>query len=90
MTACTVNLNTGYTYVLSVATGSVFASAFPKYSDTNIAGIREDATGAPAIVTTAEGTTTMLFQTSAGKPKPEPITLPSNTKVNRLTWVELR
>jgi hypothetical protein len=53
-------------------------------------GVETDATGSPYVVTTAEQTTNLIFQTVTGIPGSEQINLPSNAKATRLTWVELR
>jgi type IV pilus assembly protein PilY1 len=89
-TSCTNASDVGYTYVISVTTGGTFPSAFPPYSDISAAGIRTDATGSSSVVTTAEGTTNLVYQTIPGIPGAQQITLPSNIKAKRLTWVELR
>jgi hypothetical protein len=56
----------------------------------NTVGVETDATGSPYVVTTAEQTTNLIFQTVTGIPGSEQINLPSNAKATRLTWVELR
>lgn len=89
-TSCTSNSDTGFTYAISIATGAVFTSAFPKYKDAIVAGIETDATGSPYIVTTAEGTTNLIFQTVSGTPGTQQVNIPSNTKAKRLTWIERR
>ncbi|MDE2251081.1 MAG: pilus assembly protein PilY, partial [Gammaproteobacteria bacterium] len=88
--SCAIAADTGYTYAITVGSGSTFAKAFPKYNDLLAAGVPENATGTPSIVTTAEGTAALVYQTIGGKPAAQLINLPSNIKAKRLTWVELR
>ena len=91
LTSCTTNTDTGFTYAVSVSDGSVFTNAFPKYKlDSLAAGVPENATGTPNIVTTPEGTVALVYQTVTGVPAAQQIVLPSNSKAKRLTWVELR
>jgi type IV pilus assembly protein PilY1 len=91
-TSCTTNSDTGFTYVLAVGTGGRFTSAFAHRQDAQVStvGVKTDATGSPYVVTTAEQTTNLIFQTVTGIPRSEQINLPSNAKATRLTWVELR
>jgi type IV pilus assembly protein PilY1 len=91
-TSCTTNSDTGFTYVLAVGTGGTFTSTFNNRRDAqvNTVGVETDATGSPYVVTTAEQTTNLIFQTVTGIPGSEQINLPSNAKATRLTWVELR
>ena len=76
--------------MVSIATGGVIPNAFPKYTDTQIAGVETDATGTPSVVTTTEGTTALVYQTVGGAPGATQINPPKNTKSNRLTWIQLR
>jgi len=91
-TSCTTNSDTGFTYVLAVGNGGTFTSTFNNRRDAmvNTVGVETDATGSPYVVTTAEQTTNLIFQTVTGIPGSEQINLPSNAKATRLTWVELR
>jgi type IV pilus assembly protein PilY1 len=91
-TACTTNSDTGFTYVLAVGTGGTFTSAFSHRRDALVTtiGVETDATGSPYVVTTAEQTSSLIFQTVTGIPGSQQINLPSNAKAARLTWVELR
>jgi type IV pilus assembly protein PilY1 len=96
-TSCTSNLDTGYTYVLSVANGGVFSKAFPTFTkngtlitDSIEAGVQTNATGSVYIVTTAEGTSNIVYQTISGTPGAQQVNIPSNTKAKRLTWIERR
>ncbi len=89
--SCTQSSNTGYTYAISVGDGSAFTTPFTKYNTlANVAGVQTDATGTPAIVTTAEATTSLVYQTVSGTPSAQQISLKSKNSVRRLTWVELR
>lgn len=96
-TSCTVTLDSGYTYALSVVNGGVFTNAFQTYTkngtlvtETNEAGVNTNATGSVYVVTTAQQTSNIVYQTIAGAPGSQEISLPSNTKAKRLTWVEKR
>jgi type IV pilus assembly protein PilY1 len=97
LTSCTINTDAGYTYALSIANGGVFANAFPRYtnngtlvSDSVEAGVQTNATGSVYVVTTAEGTSNIVYQTVSGTPGAQRVDIPSNTKAKRLTWIELR
>ncbi len=96
-TTCTNNLDSGYTYALSVANGGVFTNTFPTYTkngtlvtDSLAAGVNTNATGSAYVVTTAEHTTNIIYQTIPGKPGSQQLNIPSNVKAQRLTWVERR
>jgi type IV pilus assembly protein PilY1 len=89
-TSCSVVQDTGLTYTLDAATGAIIPNAFPTYADLSLAGIATNATGTPYVVTTAEGTINIVYQTFSGTPAAKIINPPSNTKSKRLTWVELR
>jgi type IV pilus assembly protein PilY1 len=89
-TSCAVLQDSGITYVISGTTGGAFDKAFPKYADATLSGIATSATGTPYVVTTAEGTTNIVYQTFSGTPSAKIIAPPSSTKAKRLTWVELR
>lgn len=88
--SCTTNLDRGLTYVISLATGGVLSSVFPKYTDANLTGVETDATGTPSVVTTTEGTTSLVYQTVGGTPGTTQISPPANMKATRLTWIQLR
>jgi type IV pilus assembly protein PilY1 len=88
--SCTQSLDTGYTYIVKVDSGSNFTGAFVNNSDTAAAGLQTDATGTPYLVTTVEGTTSLVYQTISGSPNAMQISLPSNLAAQRLTWIELR
>ncbi len=96
-TSCTSNLDTGFTYALAVANGGIFANAFPTYTkngtlvtDSKEAGVQTNATGSVYVVTTAEGTSSIVYQTISGLPGTQQVNIPSNTQSKRLTWVEKR
>jgi type IV pilus assembly protein PilY1 len=97
LASCSTNQDTGYTYALAVANGGVFTNAFPTFTrngvqivDVQEAGIQTNATGSVYIVTTAEHTTNIVYQTISGTPGAQKINIPPNTKSKRLTWVEKR
>ena len=96
-TSCTSNLDTGFTYALAVANGGVFTNTFPTYTkngtvitDALEAGVMTNATGSVYVVTTAQGTANIVYQTISGTPGAQQLNIPSNTKARRLTWVEHR
>lgn len=96
-TSCAINQDTGYTYALAVANGGVFTNSFPTFtkdgvlvSDSIEAGVQTNATGSVYIVTTAERTSNIVYQTISGTPGAQKINLPPNTKAKRLTWIERR
>ncbi len=96
-TSCTSNLDTGYTYVLSVANGGVFTNTFPTYTkngtvitDSIEAGVQTNATGSVYVVNTAQGQANLIYQTVSGTPGSQQPNIPSNTKAKRLTWIERR
>ena len=96
-TSCASNLDTGFTYAISVANGGVFTNAFPTYRvngtlapDAIAAGVQTNATGSVHVVNTVEGTTNVIYQTIDGKHGSQQVNLPPNTKSKRLTWVERR
>jgi type IV pilus assembly protein PilY1 len=96
-TSCTSNLDQGYTYALSVANGGVFTNTFPSFTmngtlvtDAIEAGVATNAAGSVYVVTTAQGTTNVVYQTISGTPGAQKINIPSNIKAKRLTWIELR
>ena len=96
-TSCTSNLDTGYTYALSIGNGGVFTNTFPTYTkngtlvtDAIEAGVQTNATGSVYIVTTPQSTSNIVYQTISGTPGAQEVNIPSNTKSKRLTWVEHR
>jgi type IV pilus assembly protein PilY1 len=96
-TSCDNKGDSGYTYALAVGNGGVFTNSFPTFSvngtlisDALEAGVMTNATGSVYIVTTAQGTSNIVYQTISGTPGSQEINIPSNTKAKRLTWVEKR
>lgn len=97
-TSCTVAVDTGFTYGISIANGGIFNNAFPTFtktdgtlvSDSTAAAIQTNATGSVYVVTTAENTSNIVYQTVSGTPGAQKVNFPSNTKAKRLTWVERR
>jgi type IV pilus assembly protein PilY1 len=96
-TSCTSNLDTGFTYALSVANGGVFTNTFPTFSingtlisDPIEAGVATNAAGSVYVVTTAQGTANVVYQTISGTPGAQQVNLPTNIKAKRLTWIEQR
>jgi len=101
-TSCSSNLDAGFTYVLNVTNGGIFTNAFPTFSpvtgpyanipanDPLAAGVQTNATGSVYVVTTAQKTTNVIYQTVTGSPSSQQVNIPPNTKSKRLTWVEKR
>jgi type IV pilus assembly protein PilY1 len=96
-TSCSTTQDTGYTYALSVANGGVFTNTFPTYTQNGVvitdsleAGVQTNATGSVYIVTTAERTSNIVYQTISGTPGAQKINIPPNSKSKRLTWIERR
>ncbi|MEP6546513.1 MAG: PilC/PilY family type IV pilus protein [Gammaproteobacteria bacterium] len=97
LASCATDQDTGYTYALSVANGGAFTNTFPTYTrngvlitDAIAAGIQTNATGSVYVVSTAEHTTNIVYQTISGTPGAQQINIPPNTKAKRLTWIERR
>jgi type IV pilus assembly protein PilY1 len=89
-TSCTTNLDSGFTYIVSVLNGGVFKNTFPKVNDTIVAGIETDATGSANVVNTIENQTNIVYQTVNNDHGAEKFNVPTNTKAKRLTWIQLR
>jgi type IV pilus assembly protein PilY1 len=96
-TSCSNNQDSGYTYALNVGSGAIFTNTFPTFTQNGVvvtdsleAGVETNATGSVYIVSTAEHTTNIIYQTISGTPGAQEVNIPSNTKAKRLTWVELR
>jgi type IV pilus assembly protein PilY1 len=103
LTSCTIAVDTGYTYALSVTNGGTFTNAFPSYtytnqstnvttvvSDATAAGVQTNATGSVYIVNTNEGKANIVYQTVSGTPGAQQVNIPTNVKAKRLTWTERR
>ncbi len=102
LASCATDQDTGYTYALSVANGGVFTHpantfTFPTYTRNGVvitdpiaAGVQTNATGSVYVVSTAEHTTNIVYQTISGTPGAQQINIPPNTKAKRLTWIERR
>jgi len=96
-TSCSSDLDSGFTYALSVGNGGVFTNTFTTFTkngtvvtDALAAGVATNATGSVYVVTTGEHTTNIVYQTIPGTPGSQKINIPSNTKSKRLTWIERR
>jgi type IV pilus assembly protein PilY1 len=89
-TSCSVSTDTGFTYAVSILSGGAFTNTFPQYYDTIAAAVQTDATGSPFPVTTAAGKLYFVYQTVLNNPSSTQVNLPSNVKINRVTWTELR
>jgi type IV pilus assembly protein PilY1 len=96
-TSCSLNLDSGFTYAISVANGGVFPNVFPNFtrngvlvSDSTAAGVQTNATGSVYVVGTPQGMTNIVYQTVTGSPAAQVLNVPSNVKAKRLTWIERR
>jgi type IV pilus assembly protein PilY1 len=101
-TSCSANLDAGFTYVLNATNGGIFSNAFPTFEPTTgnfantlandpiAAGVQTNATGSVYVVTTAQKTANIIYQTVTGSPSSQQVNIPPNTKSKRLTWVEKR
>jgi type IV pilus assembly protein PilY1 len=90
---CSTNLDTGFTYALSIASGTAVPNFFIGYHDAAAAGVQFNAVGTDSIVTGPTGTLFGIFQEVGGLPPgfvPPPFKPPSNGSARRLTWVQLR
>ncbi len=88
--SCVVNNDTGYTYAISVLTGTAPPSFFVGYHDTAAAGIQTNAVGTSFPVTSATGSLWLVSQTVTNQPIVTHINPGANAKGRRLTWVQLR
>jgi type IV pilus assembly protein PilY1 len=96
--SCTIPVDTGFTYAVSLLNGGAIPGYFPNYtSDTsgNPAGIGTNATGTSSVVNSSESTgsgtsTWLVYQTTSGTPKTTQISPQNNITGNRLTWKQLR
>jgi type IV pilus assembly protein PilY1 len=96
-TSCSSNLDTGFTYGISVANGGIFTNVFPTFSingtfitDPIEAGVATNAAGSVYVVTTAQGKANLVYQTISGLPSSTRFDPPNNVKAKRLTWIEQR
>jgi type IV pilus assembly protein PilY1 len=87
---CTTNTDTGFTYAISVLTGSAVPNFFISFHDTAAAGAQFNDVGTPFIVTSPTGSVTGISLTVTGLPDPHNFGPPVNGKGRRLTWVQLR
>jgi len=90
LTACTSSTDAGFTYALSVMSGGAFTNAFPHYNDTVAAGVETDATGTAFVITTANGSKYLVYETVLNTKGATQLNVPASVKTNRLTWAELR
>ena len=88
--SCTINTDTGFTYAISVLTGTAPPNFFIGYHDAAAAGIQTNAVGMSFPVTSATGTVWLISQTVTNTPLPLPVNPGANGKGRRLTWVQLR
>jgi type IV pilus assembly protein PilY1 len=92
---CTSNSDTGYTYAVSVMSGTFIPNFFTEssatqYHDTQAIAEQTNATGTSFPVTTANGQNWLVYQTVGNSPSALQVQLPPNYVGRRLTWVQLR
>jgi type IV pilus assembly protein PilY1 len=92
---CTSNSDTGYTYAVSVMSGTFIPNFFTEssatqYHDTQALAEQTNATGTSFPVTTANGQNWLVYQTVGNSPSALQVSLPPNYVGRRLTWVQLR
>ena len=89
-TSCAVNTDKGWSYGMSLMSGAPIINFFPQYHDTSAIGVQTDATGTSFLVTTANGTTWLVYQTVTNTHETTQVNLPSNNTAKRVTWIQLR
>jgi type IV pilus assembly protein PilY1 len=88
--SCTTNTDAGFTYAISVLTGTAPSNFFVSYHDTAAAGVQTNAVGTSFPVTSSTGSQWLVSQTVSNQPLLTQINPGSNAKGRRLTWVQLR
>jgi type IV pilus assembly protein PilY1 len=94
VTSCTTNTDAGYTYAISVLTGTAPPNFFIGYHDAAAAGDPLSAVGTMFPVTGSSGAGTgkffMIYEGTSGSFNSTGGQLPTTGKGRRLSWVELR
>ena len=94
VTACTTNNDTGFTYAISVLTGTTPPNFFIGYHDTAAAGAPLNAVGTMFVVTGSSGASSgnfyMIYEDTSGNKKSNGGHIGTNNNGKRLSWVELR
>ena len=88
--SCTINTDTGFTYAISVLTGTAVPNFFVSFHDTAAAGMQTNAVGTSFPVTSATGALWLVSQTVTNQPLLTQANPGANGKGRRLTWVQLR
>jgi type IV pilus assembly protein PilY1 len=88
--SCTTNTDTGFTYAISVLSGTAPSSFFVSYHDTAAAGVQTNAVGTSFPVTSSTGSIWLVSQTVTNQPILTQVNPGTNAKGKRLTWVQLR
>jgi type IV pilus assembly protein PilY1 len=101
-TSCSNNQDIDFTYILNVVNGGVFPNTFPidplngtALTDPSAAGTETNASGSVSIVTGANSSgkgskVNIVYSKKDGTKGSLWIQVPSNTKAQRLTWIEKR
>jgi type IV pilus assembly protein PilY1 len=95
---CTAATATGWTMAISPVTGGAFTQSFfsdstghfVNYNGLVVSGVAQNAVGSGSIVSTPDGGTWLVNQTSNNSPSLDKINPLANATGNRLTWVERR
>ncbi|HEY4339994.1 MAG TPA: PilC/PilY family type IV pilus protein, partial [Steroidobacteraceae bacterium] len=88
--SCTTNTDAGFTYAISVLTGTTPPNFFVSYHDTAAAGVQTNAVGTSFPVTSSTGSLWLVSQTVTNQPLLTQVNPGANGKGRRLTWVQLR
>lgn len=88
--ACTTNTDTGFTYAISVLSGTAPPNFFVGYHDAAAAGTQTNAVGQSFPVTSSTGSLWLVSQTVTNQPILTQVNPGANGKGRRLTWVQLR
>jgi type IV pilus assembly protein PilY1 len=88
--SCSTNTDAGFTYAISVLTGTAPPNFFVSYHDTAAAGMQTNAVGTSFPVTSSTGSLWLVSQTVTNQPLLTQVNPGSTAKGRRLTWVQLR
>jgi type IV pilus assembly protein PilY1 len=90
VTSCTINTDTGFTYAISVLSGTAPPHFFVGFHDAAAAGTQTGAVGMSFPVTSSTGSLWLVSQTVTNQPILTQVNPGANGKGRRLTWVQLR
>jgi type IV pilus assembly protein PilY1 len=88
--SCTINTDTGFTYAISVLSGTAPPHFFVGFHDASAAGTQTGAVGMSFPVTSSTGSLWLVSQTVTNQPILTQVNPGANGKGRRLTWVQLR